>query len=71
MQPFKILEKDVQRQEVLGKLANVEELDETSEEVTEKYICKVYGKKHIDKINDVRTHIFFGKIRRKETRGTT
>ena len=41
VQPFKILKKDVQIQEVFGKLANMEELDETSEEVIEKYICKV------------------------------
>ena len=41
VQPFKILKKDVQTQEFFGKLANMEELDETSEEVIEKYICKV------------------------------
>ena len=47
VQPFKILKKDVQIQEVFGKLANMEELDETSKEVIEKYICKVYGKKQM------------------------
>ena len=39
----------------------MEKLDETSEEVIEKYICKVYGKKHIDKVNHVQTQIFLGK----------
>ena len=66
VQPFKILEKDVQTQEVFGKLANMEELDEASEEVIEKCICKVYGKKYIDKVNDVRTQIFFGKYEAKK-----
>ena len=38
VQPFKILKKDVQT------LATMEELDETSEEIIEKYICKVLRK---------------------------
>ena len=44
----------------------MEELDETSEEVIEKYICKVYGKKHIDKVNNVRRQIFWGKYDAKK-----
>ena len=67
IQPFQILEKDVQTQEVFGKLANMEELDETSEEVIEKYTCKVFGKKHIDKFNDVRSQIFLGKYEGKKS----
>ena len=35
VQPFKILEKDTETQEVFGNLANMEELDETSEEEIE------------------------------------
>ena len=66
VQPCKILKKDAQTQGVFGKLANMEGLDETSEEVIEKYICKVYGKKHIDKVNDVRTKIFLGKYEAKK-----
>ena len=44
----------------------MEELDETSDKVIEKYIYKVCGKKHIDKINDVRTQIFLGKYKVKK-----
>ena len=44
----------------------MEELDEKFDKVIEKYIYKVCGKKHIDKINDVRTQIFLGKYKVKK-----
>ena len=44
----------------------MEELDETSEEVIEKYICKVYEKKDIDKVNHVQTQIFLEKYEAKK-----
>ena len=44
----------------------MEELDEASEEVIEKYICKVCGKKHIDKVSNVRTQIFWGEYEAKK-----
>ena len=41
----------------------MEELDKISEEVIEKYICKVYGKKHIDNVADARTQAFSRKYK--------
>ena len=44
----------------------MEELDKISEEVIEKYICKVYEKKHMDNVSDVRTQIFLRKYKAKK-----
>ena len=65
IQPLKKLEKDVQAQIAFGHLGQLD--DDPSNDFTkiEKFTCKMYGKKNLEKIDDVRTEIFMEKCKPK------
>ena len=68
IQPLKKLEKDVQAQIVFGYLGRLD--DGQSNDFTEidQFTCKLYDKKSLKKIDDVRTDIFMEKYKPKTDR---
>lgn len=65
VRPLKILENDVKAQHAFIELGEEEEVKELTYQILENYLCKVYGKKTLQCINDVRTEVFFDKYRPK------
>lgn len=65
VRPLKILENDVKAQHAFIELGVEEEVKELTYQILENYLCKVYGKKTLQCINDVRTEVFFDKYRPK------
>ena len=55
--PFKLLQQDVKKQEILESFAEV--LDVSLPRDAERFICKIYGNNSCDKLNGVRIEIFF------------
>ena len=64
VKPLKILEKNEDFQKALTAFA-FSEVNEETLEVIESYVCRMYGKTKLNKINDVRVQEFLGKYRPK------
>ena len=67
IRPFNILKTDVPAQEAFVSLS--EGLPEVTEEVIkeiERFLCKVYGKKKVVSINEVRLQVFASKYKQKK-----
>jgi len=62
---LKILQKNEIFQKALADIAFSDDVDEDVFEIVEKYVCSIYGKKSLESIDDVRTHIFLDKYRPK------
>ena len=58
VRPLKLLQKYPDIQMALAELSSVENINENIFSTIESYVCKIYGSKTIDKVNDLRTHIF-------------
>ena len=63
--PLKKSERDVQAQIALGNLAKVDDDQSNDFTETEKFTCKMYRKKILKKIDDVRTEIFMERYKSK------
>ena len=73
IRPFKLLENDKDAQLAFANLGNeTPQLDESDVKQIEKFVCKMYGKKNISSVDDVRLQIFFDKYKpKKETQKIT
>ncbi|KAG1689652.1 Protein disulfide-isomerase TMX3 [Nymphon striatum] len=64
VKPLKILEKNEDLQKTLATFA-FSEVDTNTLTLVESYVCRIYGKKTLTEINDVRMQIFLEKYRPK------
>ena len=58
---LKLLKKDTDAEIVLKELSTLEEIDENTISTIEGYVCKIYARKNICKVSDIRTQIFLKK----------
>ena len=65
VQPLKILEKDVKAQNAFSNLTNIDVSESIDVSEIEKFVCKMYGKKKFESINEVRAQIFMDKYKPK------
>ena len=67
LRPFKLLKDDIPAQEAFATLGEgLSEIPSDVEKEIEKFLCKVYGKKKLTSINEVRFQIFLDKYKQKK-----
>ena len=63
--PLKLLEKDVEAQETIGRLYSEEPISENTISLIERYVSKIYGRPKVEIVDQARFDIFVEKYRPK------
>ena len=68
VRPSKILENNLECQEVFDRIGLQEEINEDDSTETEKYVCAIYDRKRLASVDKVRLELFLKKYKSKESK---